>query len=83
MKGKNIAKLMLWILMTVFFVYVAFNGLIVNYNVVLDGAYNALLGIDLKGGIHAILTPEKGENVTDEQLDAAIVLMFFLCTLRH
>lgn len=75
MKSKHIAKLVLWILMTVFFVYVAFNGLIVNYNVVLDGAYNALLGIDLKGGIHAILTPEEGVSVTNEELDAAIAVI--------
>lgn len=75
MKGKHIAKLVLWIMMTVFFVYVAFNGLIVNYNVVLDGAYNALLGIDLKGGIHAILTPEDGVSVTKEELNAAIAVI--------
>ncbi len=72
MKSKHIVKIVLWVLLTAASVYVAFFGLIINYNIILEGAYDAKLGIDLKGGMHAILTPEDGAEVSNADLDAAI-----------
>ena len=80
MKRKPILKLVLWILLTGLSIYIAFMGLIINRTVVLDGVYNARLGIDLKGGMHAILTPSEVEgqnesNITNSQIDAAIAII--------
>jgi len=72
MKKKHTIKLVLWLLLAAISVYTVFFGIIINYNIVADGAYAARLGIDLKGGMHAILAPEGGATVENKDLDVAI-----------
>ena len=75
MREKHSIKLAIWVLFTIFIVYITFMGLIINYSVIFTGANQITLGIDLKGGIHAIMTPQLAEGskatVSNSDIDAA------------
>ena len=70
MKRKHGLKLAI-IFFIAFLVYVAFNGLLINWTSYLDGADEVRLGIDLKGGMYAYMQPEEGVTATREELDTA------------
>lgn len=71
MKRKHGLKLAIIIFFIAFLVYVAFNGLLINWTSYLDGADEVRLGIDLKGGMYAYMQPEEGVTATREELDTA------------
>lgn len=75
MRSRHITKIVLWVLLAAVSIWIAFMGLIVNYNIILDGAYAAKLGVELKGGMHAVLTPETEGDITKEQLDTAMAVI--------
>ena len=76
MKTKGKAwQLVLTVLLIAAFVYTAFFGVAVKYGDVtttyIKGAKDIRFGVDIKGGVNVTFVPSDGYDATDEQLDAA------------
>ena len=76
MKTKGKAwQLVVTVLLIAAFVYTAFFGVAVKYGDVtrtyIKGAQDIRFGVDIKGGVNVTFAPSDGYDATDEQLDAA------------
>ena len=76
MKTKGKAwQLVVTALLIVVFVYTAFFGVAAKYGDVtttyIKGAKDIRFGVDIKGGVNVTFVPSDGYDATDEQLDAA------------
>ena len=76
MKTKGKAwQLVVTVLLIAAFVYTAFFGVAVKYGDVtttyLKGAKDIRFGVDIKGGVNVTFRPSDGYDATDEQLEAA------------
>ena len=76
MKTKGKAwQLVLSVVLIAAFVYTAFFGVAVKYGDVtttyLKGAKDIRFGVDIKGGVNVTFVPSDGYDATDEQLEAA------------
>ena len=76
MKTKGKAwQLIVTVLLIAAFVYTAFFGVAVKYGDVttpyLKGAKDIRFGVDIKGGVNVTFVPSDGYDATDEQLEAA------------
>ena len=76
MKTKGKAwQLVVTVLLIAAFVYTAFFGVAVRYGDVtrtyIKGAQDIRFGVDIKGGVNVTFAPSDGYDATDEQLDAA------------
>ena len=76
MKTKGKAwQLVLSVVLIAVFVYTAFFGVAVKYGDVtttyLKGAKDIRFGVDIKGGVNVTFVPSDGYDATDEQLEAA------------
>ena len=76
MKTKGKAwQLVVTVLLIAAFVYTAFFGVAVKYGDVtktyIKGAQDIRFGVDIKGGVNVTFAPSDGYNATDDQLDAA------------
>ena len=76
MKTKGKAwQLVVTALLIVVFVYTAFFGVAEKYGDVtttyIKGAKDIRFGVDIKGGVNVTFVPSDGYDATDEQLDAA------------
>ena len=76
MKTKGKAwQLVLTVLLIAAFVYTAFFGVAVKYGDVtttyIKGAKDIRFGVDIKGGVNVTFVPSDGYNATDDQLEAA------------
>lgn len=76
MKTKGRAwHLIVTVLLIAVFVYTAFFGVAVKYGDVtttyIKGAKDIRFGVDIKGGVNVTFVPADGYDATDEQLDAA------------
>ena len=76
MKTKGKAwQLVVTALLIVVFVYTAFFGVAAKYGDVtttyIKGAKDIRFGVDIKGGVNVTFVPSEGYDATDEQLDAA------------
>lgn len=76
MKTKGKAwQLVLTVLLIAAFVYTAFFGVAVKYGDVtttyIKGAKDIRFGVDIKGGVNVTFTPSDGYDATDDQLEAA------------
>ena len=76
MKTKGKAwQLVVTALLIVVFVYTAFFGVSAKYGDVtttyIKGARDIRFGVDIKGGVNVTFVPSDGYDATDEQLDAA------------
>ena len=76
MKTKGKAwQLVVTVLLIVVFVYTAFFGVAAKYGDVtttyIKGAKDIRFGVDIKGGVNVTFVPSDGYDATDEQLDAA------------
>ena len=76
MKTKGKAwQLVVTALLIVVFVYTAFFGVAAKYGDVtttyIKGARDIRFGVDIKGGVNVTFVPSDGYDATDEQLDAA------------
>ena len=76
MKTKGKAwQLVVTALLIVVFVYTAFFGVSAKYGDVtttyIKGAKDIRFGVDIKGGVNVTFVPSDGYDATDEQLDAA------------
>ena len=76
MKTKGKAwQLVVTVLLIAAFVYTAFFGVAVKYGDVtktyIKGAQDIRFGVDIKGGVNVTFAPSDGYDATDDQLDAA------------
>ena len=76
MKTKGKAwQLVLTVLLIAAFVYTAFFGVAVKYGDVtttyIKGAKDIRFGVDIKGGVNVTFVPSDGYDATDDQLEAA------------
>lgn len=76
MKTKGKAwQLVVTVLLIAAFVYTAFFGVAVKYGDVtktyIKGAQDIRFGVDIKGGVNVTFGPSDGYDATDDQLDAA------------
>ena len=76
MKTKGKAwQLILTVLVIAAFVYTAFFGVAVKYGDVtttyIKGAKDIRFGVDIKGGVNVTFVPSDGYDATDDQLEAA------------
>ena len=76
MKTKGKAwQLIVTVLLIAAFVYTAFFGVAVKYGDVttpyLKGAKDIRFGVDIKGGVNVTFVPSDGYDATDDQLEAA------------
>ena len=76
MKTKGKAwQLVVTVLLVAAFVYTAFFGVAVKYGDVtktyIKGAQDIRFGVDIKGGVNVTFAPSDGYDATDDQLDAA------------
>ena len=76
MKTKGKAwQLVLTVLLIAAFVYTAFFGVAVKYGDVtktyIKGAQDIRFGVDIKGGVNVTFAPSDNYDATDDQLDAA------------
>ena len=76
MKTKGKAwQLVVTVLLIAAFVYTAFFGVAVKYGDVtttyIKGAKDIRFGVDIKGGVNVTFVPSDGYDATDEQLEAA------------
>ena len=76
MKTKGKAwQLVVTVLLIVAFAYTAFFGVSVKYGDVtktyLKGAQDIRFGVDIKGGVNVTFAPSDDYDATDDQLDAA------------
>ena len=76
MKTKGKAwQLIISVLLIAAFVYTAFFGVAVKYGDVtttyLKGAKDIRFGVDIKGGVNVTFVPSDGYDATDDQLEAA------------
>ena len=76
MKTKGKAwQLVVTVLLIAAFVYTAFFGVAVKYGDVtktyIKGAQDIRFGVDIKGGVNVTFAPSDGYGATDDQLDAA------------
>ena len=76
MKTKGKAwQLVVTVLLIAAFVYTAFFGVAVRYGDVtrtyIKGAQDIRFGVDIKGGVNVTFAPSDGYDATDDQLDAA------------
>ena len=76
MKTKGKAwHLIATVLLIVVFVYTAFFGVYAKYGdtttTYIKGAKDIRFGVDIKGGVNVTFVPSDGYDATDEQLDAA------------
>ena len=76
MKTKGKAwQLVVTALLIVVFVYTAFFGVAAKYGDVtttyIKGAKDIRFGVDIKGGVNVTFVPSDSYDATDEQLDAA------------
>ena len=76
MKTKGKAwQLIVTVLLIATFVYTAFFGVAVKYGDVttpyLKGAKDIRFGVDIKGGVNVTFVPSDGYDATDDQLEAA------------
>ena len=76
MKTKGKAwQLVLTVLLIVVFVYTAFFGVAAKYGDVtttyIKGAKDIRFGVDIKGGVNVTFVPSDGYDATEEQLEAA------------
>ncbi|MGN0663277.1 MAG: protein translocase subunit SecF [Faecalibacterium sp.] len=76
MKTKGKAwHLVVTALLILVFVYTAFFGVATQYGDVtktyIKGAKDIRFGVDIKGGVNVTFTPSEGYDATEEQLDAA------------
>ena len=76
MKTKGKAwQLVVTVLLLAAFVYTAFFGVAVKYGDVtktyIKGAQDIRFGVDIKGGVNVTFAPSDGYDATDDQLDAA------------
>ena len=73
-KGK-VWQLVVTVLLIAAFVYTAFFGVAVKYGDVtktyIKGAQDIRFGVDIKGGVNVTFAPSDGYDATDDQLDAA------------
>ena len=76
MKTKGKAwQLVVTVLLIAAFVYTAFFGVAVKYGDVtktyIKGAQDIRFGVDIKGGVNVTFAPSDNYDATDDQLDAA------------
>ena len=68
-------QLILTLLLILVFAYTAFFGVSARYGDVtrtyLKGAQDIRFGVDIQGGVNVVFVPSDGFDATEEQLDAA------------